>query len=301
MNVQNKSLETILYGNSILTKKLYEILAETPGNIFFSPISIHACLSLTAQGSGGGTKQELIKALNVHSVEETADGYKTLMSRLNSIEDINLHLANKVYVKDSYKLNETYKNALTKYFASEIDALDFSNQTEAAQKVNSWVESKTNDKIKNLIKPNDLNQDTRLVLVNAIYFKGRWAQPFRVQDTTPDKFYINETDSINVLMMHQTKKHMCREDRELNAKIIELPYVNRDVCLVIILPNKRNGIAEVEDKLREVDLTKIIQDLRKYEVMLSLPRFKMETSINLNEPLSKVSYFSLTMILNLFY
>lgn len=292
MSEQKNNLESVLQGNGLFTKNLYKILAQTEGNIFFSPISIHAILSLAAQGSDGSTKEAFLKTLHVPGIDVTAEGYKNVMDKLNNIEDVILYLANKVYIKESYNLKESFKTVITKYFYSEIQPVNFSQSAVAAQTINSWVENKTNQKIKDLINPADLDDTTRLILVNAIYFKGKWAKPFDVKDTTTEKFYINENDSIDVQMMHLSKKFYYKEDYNLDAKVLELPYTNKDVSMIIILPNQRNGIVNLERKLADVDLTKITRNMYRPEVVVSLPRFKIETKMELTEPLSQVSIFA---------
>lgn len=291
MSQESTHLQSVLQGNGLFTKNLYKILAKSEGNVFFSPISIHAILSLTAQGSEGITKEAFLKVLNVPSTEVSADGYKNVMDILNNVEDVALFMANKVYIQESYKLKDAFKTAIIKYFYSEIQPLNFSQSATAAEIINSWVENKTNQKIKNLISPSDLDNNTRLVLVNAIYFKGKWAKPFDVESTTTEKFYVNETDTIDVQMMHLTKKFYYKEDETLDAKVLELPYTNKDVSMIIILPNKRNGILELEKKLAGVDLTKITENMYRPEVSVSLPKFKIETTMELNKPLVEVSCF----------
>lgn len=302
MSEENSQLQSVLQGNGLFTKNLYNILAKSDGNIFFSPISIHAILTLTSQGSDGKTKEAFLKTLGVPSNEVSAEGYKSVMDKLNNVEDVALYMANKVYVKESYNLKQTFKNAITKYFYSEIQSLNFSESSKSAQTINSWVENKTNQKIKNLISDGDLDDDTRLVLVNAIYFKGKWAQPFDAKETRTEKFYVTENDTIDVQMMHLKKKFYYKQDESLDAKVLELPYTNKDVSMIIILPNKRNGITELEQKLANVDLTKITENMYRPEVIVSLPKFKIETTMELTEPLKEVSFISFHVLsIKVFY
>lgn len=296
MSKESSNLQSVLQGNGVFTKNLYKILAKAADeNVFFSPISIHAILSLSAQGSGGVTKEAMINTLQVPTMDIMANGYKDVMDKLNNVEDVALYMANKVYIKDSYKLKESFKSAITKYFYAEIQGVNFSQSAAAANTINSWVENKTNQKIKNLISERDLDDSTRLVLVNAIYFKGNWAEKFHVEDTRTEKFYLNEHDTIDVQMMHLTKKFYYKEDENLKAKVLELPYTNKDVSMIIILPNERNGIAELEQKLADVDLTKITENMYRPEVIVSLPKFKIETTMELKEPLVEVSNFVISL------
>lgn len=301
MSAANNHLQSVLQGNGLFTKNLYGIFAKSEeGNIFFSPISIHAILSLAAQGSEGKTKQALVQTLNVPSIEAAAEGYQHVMDKLNNVEDVALYMANKVYIKESYKLKQAFKTAVTKYFYSEIQSVNFSQSAAAAQIINSWIENKTNQKIKNLISEGDLDDDTRLVLVNAIYFKGKWAQPFDPERTRTEKFYVSNNDSIDVQMMHLTKHFYFKEDETLDAKVLEMPYTNKDVSMIVLLPNKRDGIAELEQKLEGVDLTKITENMYKQEVIVSLPKFKIETTMQLNDPLKKVGILYIFYIINLY-
>lgn len=289
----NSHLENVLHGNGLFTKKLYEILNKSNGNIIFSPISVHAILSLAAQGSDGETKEAFVNTLNISNIDILAEGYKMVMDSLHTIQDVTLHMANKVYIKDSYNLKESFKTTITKLFYSEIEPVDFLKSKEAAKTINSWVENKTNEKIKDLVKEEDLDKDTRLILVNAIYFKGKWKHPFKVERTTSEEFYLNENDTVDVQMMHITERFSIKFDENLNAQILELPYTNDNVSMVIILPNNRNGLEELEEKLPTIDLMKITEDMSRPEVQVSIPKFKIEQTIELNEPLSKVSFLFL--------
>lgn len=288
MSCDNSQLQTVLHGNGIFSSKLYEILNQLNENIIFSPISIHAILSLAAQGSNGGTQEAFINTLNVPSIHIIAEGYQKLMDRLSNIQDVILYMANKVYIKDTYTLKESFKSTITNSFYSEIEPIDFVKGSEAAQTINTWVENKTNDKIKDLVKPGDFDKESRLVMVNAIYFKGKWKYPFKVEATTSEKFYLNENDTVDVQMMHIKEKFCLKYDQDLNAQVLQLPYTNENVSMIIILPYDRNGLVELEEKLSKVDLTMISEGMSRPEVQVSLPKFKIESTIELNKPLSTV-------------
>ncbi|XP_074031214.1 leukocyte elastase inhibitor isoform X7 [Leptinotarsa decemlineata] len=280
----------VLKGSSDFTKNLYKILSRGEGNVFFSPISIHAILSLASQGAGGATKDALTSALNVPDIKVAAEGYKAIMSRLNNIAEVTLHMANKVFLKENYKLQEAFQSIVTSHFLSEVDLVNFAENIKAAKTINSWVEQKTNNKIKDLIDSGDLDSDTRLVLVNAIYFKGKWAEPFNPSQTKTEKFYLDGTEhnTVDVQMMHLKKKFYFKIDETLDAKVLELPYTNKDISMLIILPNDKNGIAKLEEKLSQTDLTKITENMYRPEVMVSLPKFKIEQTIDLKDSLTEL-------------
>ncbi|XP_022918921.2 serine protease inhibitor 3/4-like isoform X7 [Onthophagus taurus] len=275
-------------GNTKFTSNLYQILAKEPGNVFFSPISAHAVLSMIYQGASGATAEALRKNLYLPEVKATATGYKNIMTELNSVENVTLHIANKVYIANKYQLNDNFKLTATKDYLAEAQPLDFKQSVVAAKEINTWVENKTNNKIKDLIQPDDLDELTRLVLVNAIYFKGNWLHQFPVEHTRKEKFYLNDKDSVLCDMMHLTDHFEYAEDTELDAKILRMRYTNKDVSMVIVLPNSKTGIFALEQKLANKDLTTLTSQLVSREVIVSLPKFKIETTIDLKDSLEKL-------------
>ncbi|XP_066247830.1 antichymotrypsin-2-like isoform X2 [Euwallacea similis] len=283
-----QELQSVIQGNGHFTKQLYNVLAQKPGNVFFSPISAHAVLSMAYQGADGTTRAAFGKTLGVSDHLEAAVGYQDVMKHLNNVSDVQLLMANKVYIMEGCALNPTFKEVTEKNFFSEVQSLNFSQSEASAKTINQWVEDKTQEKIKDLITPDLLNSATRLVLVNAIYFKGTWASKFNKELTQKEKFYLNDNDTIEVQMMNAKGKYFYKEDETLDAKVLELPYSNSDVSLLVILPNKRNGIANLEKKLAETDLTKITENMFKPEVVVKLPKFKIETTIDLKKPLEKI-------------
>ncbi|KAK9720993.1 Serpin (serine protease inhibitor) [Popillia japonica] len=286
-----KALSQVCSGNSTFSNKLYEILCRKEGNVFYSPLSAHAILSLVHQGAAGETAASMGKSLHLSDSKLAAEGYQSLMETLNAVDNVTLHIANKVFVHHERKLKGDFDAIAKKHYLAETENIQFSpDSAAAANKINGWVENKTNNKIKDLIQPNDLNDDTRLVLVNAIYFKGDWLEQFKPQLTKKEKFYLNETDTVECDMMHMNKKFLYGEDNDLDAQILSLPYKNQDLSLMIILPKSKTGIGALEKKLVTKDLSALSRSLHKVEVILSLPKFKIETTIELNDPLKEVSH-----------
>ncbi|KAK9888528.1 hypothetical protein WA026_000779 [Henosepilachna vigintioctopunctata] len=284
---ENSELQ-IVQSNGLFTNKLYNILARKEGNVFFSPISAHAVLAMSYLGSAGSTEKAYVSSLGLPSLAATADGYEKVTSKLNNVPNVTLLIANKVYVNKGSTLKENFKNAVVNKFHSEVENVDFASASKTAGVINSWVEDKTRNKIKDIISPNDLNADTRLVLVNAIYFKGNWQNKFDKGATRTEPFYLNDKDTIDVQMMHINKKFNYKHDESLKAKVIELPYTNPEVSLVVILPDEKDGIKDLEKKLEKFDLTKITEGTWNTEVELALPKFKIETTIPLKDPLNEM-------------
>ncbi|KAJ3654869.1 hypothetical protein Zmor_014024 [Zophobas morio] len=281
----------ILDSNTQFTVDLYNVLKETsPGNMIFSPISIHAVLSMAYQGARGTTAENFASTMKIPDAKIARKGYNTVMNRLNSVPNVSLLMANKIYLMEGYKLSPEFSDAVIKNFLSEVQLLNFSASEIAAATINAWVEEKTKEKIKNLVIGEDLDELTRLVLINAIYFKGNWKHKFNKKNTKTEPFYLNDIDSVNVQMMHIEREFHYKSVKELEAQIIELPYTNNNLSMVIILPFKRDGIAELEKKLAGVNLTEVTNGMYTEEVTVPLPRFKIEQTIDLKDSLIKLGF-----------
>lgn len=189
----------------------------------------------------------------------------------------------------NYSVKKAFNDVATKSFASEAQSLDFSQNDQSAATINGWVEDHTNNKIKDLIKADTLDADTRMVLVNAIYFKGFWTHQFKPSDTFKAPFYLNDQDTVNVDFMKIKKHFKYGALADLDATAIELPYKDSDITMLIILPNKKTGLSALEAKLNTVDLGDISNQLYSQEVNVEIPKFKIEFEVTLNEPLQKVS------------
>ena len=279
----------VLDSNSQFTTNLYNALNETsPGNIIFSTISLHAVLSMAYQGARGTTAEKFASTLKIPEAKIATEGYNIVMNRLNSVPNVTLLMANKVYLMEGHKLLPEFSNVVTKNFRSEVQLLNFGASETAAATINTWVEEKTKNKIKDLIDKQNLDESTRLVLVNAIYFKGSWMHKFDKEDTKTEPFYLNDGDSVDVEIMHITRKYHYKSAKELGAQILELPYTNDNVSMVIVLPFKKDGIAELEKLLAGVNLTDITNKMRYVEVTVALPKFKIDQTIDLEDSLTKV-------------
>ncbi|KAF2894162.1 hypothetical protein ILUMI_12016 [Ignelater luminosus] len=275
-------------GNAKFANKFYNILSRREGNVFFSPLSAHTVLAMAYQGAAKETAKQFASTLQVPDHKVAANGYNTIMSYLNKIQDVTLHIANKIFVMNGFPLKDTFKNTTTKLFLSETESVDFGDNVNSADKINGWVENKTNSKIKDLIAPDSLDSLTRLVLVNAVYFKGAWDNKFDKENTVTAPFFITPENKVDCQMMHNTSDYRYRIDEELDANIVELPYKNKNVSMVVILPNAIDGITKLEEKLMNVDLTTLTQNMRYDEVQLSLPKFKMETTMDLKPILEEM-------------
>ncbi|KAI4455250.1 serine protease inhibitor serpin [Holotrichia oblita] len=159
-----------------------------------------------------------------------------------------------MYFQNGLKLKKNFKSTAKTSFDADVDSINFKNSAEAAQKINTWVKEKTNNKIDKLFDAGSFDGETRAVLLNAIYFKGDWLSPFPEDQTKTGKFYVSETKSISHPMMYQEGKFDVAANEELKAQILILKYSNPRFAMTIVLPDSRTGINDLEKKLSNIDL-----------------------------------------------
>ncbi|XP_024840227.1 serpin B4 [Bos taurus] len=171
-----------------------------------------------------------------------------------------------------------------KFYLASVESADFKNAAEESRKmINSWVESQTNERIKDLFPKDSLDSSTVLVLVNAVYFKGQWNQKFKEENTVEEKFWLNKDESKPVQMMKQTNSFNFMSLEDVQAKILEIPYKGSELSMMVLLPDEVDGLQELEDQLTAEKLIAWTspQNMRKRQVDLYLPRFKVEESYDL--------------------
>lgn len=272
---------------------LQECVKEKPGNVIISPLSVASALALFSQGTGGNTFEQLKKGLRLNiDKAAAADLFQEYYGLLKeSVGEATLSIANQIYVQNGHDLNQNFQEIAVKKFFSGIESLDFAQNVESANAINKFVEEKTKEKIKNLIKPNMLNALTRIVLVNAIYFKGNWEHQFKRENTIEGDFYTSETETVRVDFMNNKKRYNYGVLDNLDATALELKYANSNFSFVIVLPNSRTGLPALEAKLKSSNLTEVFNQMYSQEVQVTIPKFKVEFDISLNDVLKKVCGF----------
>ena len=211
--------------------------------------------------------------------------------------DVQLNLANKLWIHKEYGVKETFENILKKYFHVTMDKVNFqTNAQHIRLQINEWVAQKTQQKIQNLLSMDSLSKLTHLVLVNAIFFKGDWQLPFESTSTFKQMFHKNKRESKLVDMMAQEKKFLFTEDQALDVKVIQLPYKNSSLSMRIILPNKVDELAKLETSLTFEKLQALMLEGRRYrmvDVKVLLPKFKLELNFPLKSCLMELGMVDL--------
>ena len=265
------------------------------GNLFYSPASLLIALAMTSHGARGNTAAEIMKVLHVASVSSSDlnKGMKKFIDTLNGASDENNKLltANRLFVQKSFDILEAFKEGTREFYDAELALVDYiTNAEEAREEINHWVEQKTNDKIKDLVPPGMLSSDTRMTLVNAIYFKGLWLEQFDKVETSSSSFFVSQNEEIKVNMMRQEADFKYFESQELACQVLEMPYIGRKMSMVIYLPKEINGLAKLEEQMTFDCLQKSLSllDASKKGVEVFLPKFKLTQQFDLNDILSKM-------------
>jgi serine protease inhibitor len=277
----------VVNGNSQFALSLYQnINAASKGqNIFVSPYSISTALAMTYAGSRNNTQKQMGTVLHLNLPgDELNAGFSSLLGQTKATpaKHYKLNVANALWGQKDYHFEASFTGGISKYYDGGFNAVDFvSDREKSRSKINKWVEDKTANKIRDLVKEDDINSLTRLILTNAIYFKGDWASKFKAESTTNEPFAVSPGKTVMVPMMTQTGEFAFMRNDEL--EMIELPYAGDDISMIAIVPQ-----GDIEQFGANLSLTKL-QELRKQmhsqEVNLFLPRFKFETRYYLENTL----------------
>lgn len=280
--------KTVAEGNTEFALDLYDQLKGKEGNLFFSPYSISTALAMTYAGARGETEKQMAEALHFSlSQEALHPAFSSLQAGLNEVQKkghVKLAIANSLWPHKKYPFKKDFMELVENNYGTSITSLDYAKETEKArQTINKWVEDKTNNKIKDLIKPGILNALTRMVLANAIYFKGNWASQFKKKFTRDMPFRINPSKKIKAPMMFQKHEFGYYTDNQI--QVLEMPYVGEQLSMVVLLPKKVDGLAQIEKSLSAAKLKQWTGKLRKTEVETWFPKFKMTLAFSLAEKL----------------
>ncbi|XP_031846473.1 leukocyte elastase inhibitor isoform X3 [Nomia melanderi] len=288
--VNTEALSAVSQGMNEFSSSLFKaIVDENPGNLICSPLSAAVVLAMAAYGARGNTETQFKSVLHLPTSDELGtSGYQALISNLNNIKNNTLLLANKAFVNQKFHLKPTYKALTEDSFRSTTELVNFGQSAEAANKINSWVKENTKDRIDGIVSSSDLTDDTALVLVNAIYFKGKWKNKFDPMLTKEMPFHVNGKTVKQVPTMYKQNNYKYGVLSQMNAKFIEIPYQGDGMSMVIVLPDEINGLAEVERKMKDVNLNDILRQGYDRDVQLFFPKFKIESKIDLNSPLQQL-------------
>jgi serpin B len=318
--LKSKDAGELAASNNAFALTLYGQLAGAEGNLFFSPSSIHTALSMTYAGAREKTAQQMSSVLVLPKTkvrpatdlmvdekgrefdsgsidpwfpERTHWAYKSLLDQLKPGKDAGyqLQVANALWGQKGYPWLPEFLKVTKDNYGAGLREVDFAADTEAARgTINQWVEQQTKEKIKDLIAPGVLNAMTRLVLTNAIYFKGNWQTQFDKKATKDAPFKLSPGRTVDVPMMYQKARFGYGEDGDL--QVLSMPYKGKELSMVVLLPKSVDGLAALDKSLLVPNsgpkLAGWLGKLRRQEVLVYLPRFKTTSEFSLADVLKAI-------------
>lgn len=286
--ISDEAVTRVVEGNNAFAIDLYHQLSQQAGNLFFSPYSISTALAMTYMGARGETAAQMAKVLHFAlDQDQLHTAFAALMADLDSNQEgYQLSLANRLWGQQGFHFLNEFLKTTQHYYKAALAVVDFMAATEETrQTINSWVAQQTQEKIQNLIPKGVVDSTTQLVLTNAIYFKGEWARQFDPAVTEKQPFTISLNQRVSVTMMHQKGEFYYTTSRGL--QVLELPYVGNRLSMVILLPEKVDGLAELEQRLTRETLERWLMNLQPAEnVHVWLPKFQLTSMFKLSEVLS---------------
>ncbi|XP_060653700.1 antichymotrypsin-2 [Drosophila nasuta] len=267
-------------------------LSNQRRNVVYSPSSVHAMLALLYCVSSGQTADELRRAGQfVDDRNSVGKDFERLNAQLQQLDGAQLIVANKLfYNREHSSLNPDFRRYANQLYGTDIEAVDMRRAANTASKINAWGADATRQKIRELVSASDIDEQTHALLVNAIYFKARWATEFSSMDTNPEKFRVSNNAVVTVPMMYNDDIFPYADLPELNAKALELPYAGTQATMLLILPNEVEGLPQLERMLANPnnDLNVIASRLRRETVTVRLPKFRIEMEQDLMRPLQQL-------------
>ena len=298
-------------GNTEFALKLYDQLNDEKGNLFLSPYSISTALAMTYAGARGETETEMAKALQFPLFpdkeggplgrERLHAGFSGLKLGLREAQkkgDVQLSIANALWPQKNYAFRPEYLNLIERDYDSVGKPLDYSNGEKARGIINRWVEQETKEKIKDLIPSGVLDSLTRMVLTNAIYFKGDWQAQFKEKSTREMPFKVTPTKTVKAPMMYQKGNFGYYQDDDV--QVLEMPYKGDKVSMFVLLPNqgggqpfrrpanpapKKKALGDIEKILSPAKLSEWLGKVRRTKINTWFPKFKMTSQFSLSDKL----------------
>lgn len=293
--VTDAQTQTLAGDNTAFALDFYNQVRSGDGNIIYSPFSISLALAMTMAGAEGDTEDAMLNALRMSlPADMVYPAYDALLLAIQNSEEsasedmdgspFTLNIANSIWGQSGYDFKEPFLNTLAQYFGAGIYTVDYMQDPEGAREaINGWVEDETMDKIKDLIPEGAIDQLTRLVLANAIYFNGSWYYPFNEGATAKAEFNLLDGSQSEVDMMSLTGEHLMYAKGN-GYQVVQLPYMSSDFVMTIIVPD--NGDFDlIENDLTAESYAEMLQGLEYKLVDLQMPKYDFETSLNVNDAL----------------
>lgn len=275
-------------GNNAFALDLYGHLREQKGNLFFSPESISTAFAMADGGARGQTAAEMARVFHFTlPADQLHPAMGALLADMNAPHPgYDLHVADALWAQQDARFLPSYLSLMQSDYGADFHRVDFKTQPEAVREaINRWVEQQTNNRIQNLIGPGVLTPMTRLVLTNAIYFKGTWRNPFEKGATQDGEFHLSAAQTATAPLMHRIGAYHYYDGGAFQE--LELPYEGDDLAMVVLLPKQTDGLPALEQRFTAAAAQQWIDELAPaHKVILTLPRFTMTQQFELSGTLS---------------
>lgn len=281
------------------------VQSERGKNVIISPFSVTTALTLLLQATNGTTYAQLKNCLHLQDNNiakwHVADQFRNYMALIKkSAGQSQLMIVNQIYVQQTYRLNKEFQEIAADRFDVGVESVNFSNTNETTQLINNFVRTKTMGKIGKFVPPGIFDKLTRVFLANAVYLKSAWVQspfPLRriingVKFERTNKFYISETETIDVNFMAMKTSFWMVDVPDLDISALRLDYLNSNLSFIIVLPNKRTGLSTLESQLQNMNLSTIVGRMSFQLYKVEIPKFKVTTKLHLNDILKNEYTFT---------
>jgi serpin B len=275
--------------------KLYRELRGTPGNLVISPYGVSTSLSMLLAGSAGDTRDELFSVLDTsarlepqfHQAQGEMIRWLAPDERTTRAQDI--AFSNALFIQQEHDLLKPFSKFLHDHYRAEPQGVDFIERPATARKViNDWAAEKTRNQIQEVVAPEDITDQTRLVIANAVYFKGAWSSAFDASRTGREDFHVSMDETVQVDMMHQTATF--GYVHENGVRVLVMPYRGEEWSMVVVLPDDPDGLDELDEQVGEKELKRWVTDAgdHKVELPVWLPRFRFRIGHDLKPALRAI-------------
>ena len=296
-SVPGEDLTQLTQGNNAYAMTLYQKLRSGDGNLFFSPYSISRALAMTYAGARGNTEQQMAQALHfslpqerLHPAMNALDQEITSYAQANNNNNtgFRLNIANAIWGQDGFPFLPAYLDLLAQNYGAGMHLADFVHAAEQSrQLINAWVGQQTEGKITDLFPQGSIDDSTRLVLADAIYFKAAWESPFDPASTKNEAFTLLDCSQTSAPMMHSKSDASYLYTQGSNYQAVGLPYAGSNVMMVILMPAS-GSFADFEAGLTDTQLESILAGLTGKPLNLAMPKFKIESEFGLKSTLASL-------------
>ena len=290
-NANGQAMQALVLANNAFSLDIYKRLAQREsGNLFLSPLNISMAFAMVYAGARGETASQIADVLQfAPSQTDVHLGYAALQEALqnqNGQGNYQLSLANRLWGQQSYVFSQDFTQLSRRYYGAELGQVDFrARPDEARSTINKWVMQQTAGRIEDLLPEGSVDMNTLLVLTSAIYFKGDWESAFLPHATRGAPFHLTANDQVDVPTMFQEERFEHAEIEGLD--LLKLPYKDEEqLSLIVLLPTKHDGLADLERELSHRQLTSWLEKLEPRQVQVYLPKFKSTSQFDLKSTLS---------------